>query len=245
MERRPTRWRVAALLAPWLLSCGVAVSFDEYDTRSFFAGGEVTGLDGETVALVLITSVQRAPQRAEATHLEVGNGPFAFAKALGHGTQYSVTAETNRPGLVCSVEGGKGSIDGADARVVVRCMASAARTPAELCVETINQYRAMNHLPPYARWKEMEPCADGQATSDGAAGAFRTRWKQCGEIEENECGRWPGTVDTLIPRCLGKLFDEGPGGIHYEPMMSTRFQQVWCGFGVAPDGTRWTVQNFR
>ena len=49
----------------------------------------------------------------------------------------------------------------------------------------------------------------------------------------------------MIPRCLKAMFDEGPGGGHYEAVMSKQYTQVSCGFGTSPSGPIWSVQNFR
>lgn len=117
-------------------------------------------------------------------------------------------------------------------------------TAVEICVSTINQYRATRGLPPYARWDAAESCSDGEAKSDGSTGRAHGAFPKCGEHAQNECPGWPGPADTMIPRCLKAMFGEGPGGGHYDAMMGN-YTKVACGFAVAPDGQIWAVQNFR
>ena len=116
---------------------------------------------------------------------------------------------------------------------------------ASLCVSTINDYRATANLPAYARWDDNESCTAGQATSDGttkkAHGAFGT----CEENAQDECPGWPAPAEGMITDCLKQMFAEGPGGGHYDNMMSTKYTKVSCGFATAADGSIWAVQNFR
>jgi hypothetical protein len=106
-------------------------------------------------------------------------------------------------------------------------------------------YRTAKGLPAYARWTEEESCADGQATSDGSGSSAHGAFGKCGEFAQNECPGWPGPPDTMIPKCLEAMYGEGPGGGHYEAMLSTKYTKVSCGFGAAPGGAIWAVQNFR
>lgn len=116
---------------------------------------------------------------------------------------------------------------------------------ADICVATINEYRKGKGLPPYARWSEMESCADGQAESDGSTRRAHGAFGKCGEFAQNECPGWEGPATTMIPQCLKAMYGEGPGGGHYEAMVSTKYTKVSCGFGTASNGAVWSVQNFR
>lgn len=115
---------------------------------------------------------------------------------------------------------------------------------AEVCVATINQLRATKGLQALARWSETETCADGQAAGDGATNRAHGAFGKCGEAAQNECPGWPGPPATMIPRCLESMWGEGPGGGHYEAMSSRLYTKISCGFGTAPDGSIWAVQNF-
>ena len=117
-------------------------------------------------------------------------------------------------------------------------------SPAEICVATINQYRASKGLQAYARWSDTETCADSQAKSDGSSSSAHGAFGKCGEVAQNECPGWPGPPATMIPDCLKAMWAEGPGGGHYEAMSSRMYTKVSCGFGTAADGSIWAVQNF-
>jgi len=116
---------------------------------------------------------------------------------------------------------------------------------SEACVDRINQYRGTLGLPPYARWTRAERCADGQAESDSMSGEAHGAFTQCREWAQNECPGWPGTPGGVIGECLDAMWDEGPGGGHYENMSSSDYTEVACGFHVTPSGDVWAVQDFR
>jgi hypothetical protein len=115
---------------------------------------------------------------------------------------------------------------------------------ADVCVATINQFRATKGLSPLARWSATEACADGQAANDGSTNAAHGAFGKCGEVAQNECPGWPAPAATTIPKCLQAMWNEGPGGGHYEAMSSRLYTKVACGFGTAADGSIWAVQNF-
>src|SRR5262245_50202541 len=50
----------------------------------------------------------------------------------------------------------------------------------QLCVDTINQYRATLGLSPYERWTGAELCADGQSQSDSMTMTAHGAFGQCG-----------------------------------------------------------------
>jgi hypothetical protein len=49
----------------------------------------------------------------------------------------------------------------------------------------------------------------------------------------------------MIPQCLALMWDEGPGGGHYDTMASTDYTMVACGFWTFSDGSVWAVQNYK
>jgi len=128
---------------------------------------------------------------------------------------------------------------------------SGATTPEQLCLDTINQYRATLGLKPYLRWGSKEACADGQAQSDSASGTAHGAFGQCTESAQNECPGWPGPPEQMIPQCLAMMWAEGPGADfgthgHYINMSSTSYTEVACGFYTMSDGTTvWAVQDFK
>jgi hypothetical protein len=123
-------------------------------------------------------------------------------------------------------------------------------TAAQLCVDTINMYRATLGLAPYARWTGGESCASDEAAMDAMSGQAHGAFGMCGESAQNECPGWPGPPDAMIEDCLALMWDEGPGENfeehgHYINMSSTSYEEVACGFAVTDSGAVWSVQNFR
>jgi uncharacterized protein YkwD len=114
-----------------------------------------------------------------------------------------------------------------------------------MCVDAINKFRATLSLAPLARWTGAETCADGQAKSDGATNTAHGAFPKCGEFAQDECPGWPGTPESMIGGCLQMMWNEGPGGGHYENMAGKNWTQVSCGFAIAANGTVWAVQDFR
>jgi len=54
----------------------------------------------------------------------------------------------------------------------------------------------------------------------------------------------------MIGSCLQMMWAEGPGSDfsahgHYLNMSSTNYTKVACGFYVTPQGTVWTLQDFK
>lgn len=155
--------------------------------------------------------------------------------------------------LGCGSTGGEGS-GGAGGTTSSTSSTSSGGTPfdaaADLCVKTINDYRATLSLPPYARWTDAETCSGQEAQSDSATmtphGAFGT----CGEHAQNECPGWPGPPEKMITGCLAQMWAEGPGDFnaghgHYINMSSTEYTKVSCGFYTLESGNVWAVQNFQ
>lgn len=116
---------------------------------------------------------------------------------------------------------------------------------ADLCVQTINDYRKTQNLPALTRWTDAESCADGQAKSDGETKKAHGAFPKCGEFAQNECPGWPGPASKMIPDCLKAMWNEGPGGGHHDAMASAKYTKVSCGFATVSGGAVWAVQDFR
>lgn len=119
----------------------------------------------------------------------------------------------------------------------------------QLCVDTINMYRATLGLPALARWKDAEDCADAECVSDGMTGVPHGAFGMCGESAQNECPGWPGDPETLIVDCLAVMWAEGPGEDfnlhgHYINMSNPAYTRVACGFAPGMGGI-WAIQNFQ
>ena len=119
----------------------------------------------------------------------------------------------------------------------------------QLCVDTINMYRATLGLPALARWTDAELCSDEEAASDGASGTPHGAFGKCGESAQNECPGWPGPPADMITGCLELMWAEGPGEDfnlhgHYINMSNPAYTKVACGFAEGMNGI-WAVQNFQ
>ncbi|HEY0133849.1 MAG TPA: CAP domain-containing protein [Nannocystis sp.] len=146
-----------------------------------------------------------------------------------------------------STGGATGSTPGTDPTTTATDDPDEAAT--QLCVDTINMYRATLGLAPLGRWKDAEDCSDAEAASDGKTGTPHGAFGMCGEGAQNECPGWPGPPASMIPGCLELMWSEGPGEDfaahgHYINMSSTSFTRVACGFAEG-DGGVWSVQNFQ
>jgi hypothetical protein len=114
----------------------------------------------------------------------------------------------------------------------------------QLCVDTINQYRATVSVPPLQRWSSAEACVDGEAQSDYEHDTPHYAFGTCGEWAQDECPGWSGPPEQLIVDCLAMMWAEGPGGGHYENMKGD-YTQVACGYYQTPDGSWWATQSFQ
>jgi len=113
------------------------------------------------------------------------------------------------------------------------------------CVDRINQYRARVRVGPIARDPGTEPCDDEESRLDSSANRAHGSFGKCGERAQNACPNYPGaSVEDVLNKCLQQMFDEGPGGGHFDNMTSTKYSRASCGFVPVGGGRIWTVQNF-
>ncbi len=116
---------------------------------------------------------------------------------------------------------------------------------AQHCVDEINRYRATKALPALARWTDGEPCAVTEARDDSQSGKAHGTFGRCQERSQNACPGWPGKPGEVLDGCLRMMWNEGPGGGHYENMIDTKVTRVACGTYAMPGGKIWSVQDFR
>jgi len=119
----------------------------------------------------------------------------------------------------------------------------------QLCVDTINMYRATLGLAALERWKDAEACSDAQCVSDGMSGTPHGAFGMCGEGAQNECPGWPAPPASMIEGCLELMWSEGPGEDfaahgHYINMSNPGYARVACGFAEV-NGQIWSVHNFQ
>ena len=113
------------------------------------------------------------------------------------------------------------------------------------CVDRINQYRARVRVAPVSRDPSSEPCDDEESRLDARSNRPHGSFGKCGERAQNACPSYPGaSVEDVLTKCLQQMYDEGPGGGHYDNMTSTKYSRASCGFEALPGGRIWTVQNF-
>jgi hypothetical protein len=91
----------------------------------------------------------------------------------------------------------------------------------------------------------IEPCSDGEAKSDGMSGAAHGAFPSCGENAQNECPGWPGPPADGVTKCLDYMWSLGPGEGHHDNMASPTWTKAACGFYTLPNGSFWSVQNFK
>jgi len=85
--------------------------------------------------------------------------------------------------------------------------------PTQLCVDTINGYRATRGLPPYARWTSDEACVSQEAQTDGTMMSAHYSFMHshmCGGSAEDECPNYaPNPLGSPgIKQCLAQMWAE-------------------------------------
>jgi hypothetical protein len=137
----------------------------------------------------------------------------------------------------------------------------------QLCVDTINMYRATKGLMPLVRaTPEQETCSDNGAKLDGDSGSAHGSAGMCQLGSQNACPGYPlriggGTVEGTLKYCLMQMWDEGepPEGVaackadrsgcylqygHWINMVEPNIRVVGCGFYKMANGNYWMNQNF-
>ena len=123
----------------------------------------------------------------------------------------------------------------------------------KLCLDTINALRASLSLPKVAWSKSLEAFADQGARYDSERnkahahfGAFSVR--AVPSDAENAIPGWPiknyKTVAKVVFDGAKMMWDEGPGGGHYENIKGSH-TQVGCGIYVTPSGGVWVIHDFK
>jgi hypothetical protein len=111
---------------------------------------------------------------------------------------------------------------------------TASEVQGNACLSAVNGYRQKKGLPAYSAYDGKDQCTAGQAANDKVHG-WHKAFGKCGEYGQCEA---EGTSD-----CAGAIkmyWDEGPGGGHYDIIMSTRFTKMSWG----RSGNFWTHDFF-
>ena len=144
----------------------------------------------------------------------------------------------------------------------------------QVCVDTINMYRATLNLPPLKRAAPaVETCSDNGAKKDGDSGKAHGSANSCpGMSSQNTCPGWPvggfgggATLEAALQKCLAQMWAEGepPEGTqeclnkyfkgdtacflahgHYINMKNAMYSAVSCGFYEMSANKFWMNQDF-
>jgi hypothetical protein len=125
----------------------------------------------------------------------------------------------------------------------------ASGDPAQVCVDTINRYRATLNLKPLARWTAGEACVANEAVTDARTNTPHGSFGACQESAQNVCPGWGGPPLQMTGPCVKSMWDEGPGVDyqahgHYINMTDPSYQSVACGYTTLADGSVWLVQDY-
>jgi uncharacterized protein YkwD len=121
------------------------------------------------------------------------------------------------------------------------------------CLSVLNAYRAKVGAPPLGESSALDTFAAAGAQSDSqsgqAHGHFKTQGSPLVAFAENEIPGWPlgqyGSVSKIIDEGMQMMFNEGPGGGHYDNMTSTHYTQAGCGIFVTSSNAVWVTTDFR
>jgi uncharacterized protein YkwD len=131
---------------------------------------------------------------------------------------------------------------------------SADSSVLQFCVDETNRFRAMDGKGPIARSATLEAFAAEGAAQDTEAqqahGHFGRQGDHLVAFAENACPSWlgwtlgdgPNAEKDAVGACLKAFYDEGPGGGHYENLMSDN-SHVGCGLYEANGGIT-IIQDF-
>lgn len=121
----------------------------------------------------------------------------------------------------------------------------------KLCLDEINRYRATLGLKALAWSAALEAYADEGARYDAARDKAHAHF---GAVDpnpadaENEIPGWPlkdyKTVSAVMVQGSKMMWDEGPGGGHYENIKGSH-TTVGCGIHITAAGDVWIIQDFR
>jgi len=114
-----------------------------------------------------------------------------------------------------------------------------------LNLQIVNQYRARVGAPALTRRTSSESCVDNQIKLDAVANTFHKNFQLCsehGQNEGNEGGSQP--FESRLRDMLAGMWAEGPGGGHYNNIVSKRYKELAVGIYVDPGGKLWFANDF-
>ena len=120
-------------------------------------------------------------------------------------------------------------------------------------MDVVNGYRKTKGLAPLARSAALEDFSGKAAESDASTGKphgyfIQTSGGKGLSFAQNEIPGWPlasyQTLTKLIDSGTLMMFNEGPGGGHYEAIVG-KYTSIGCGIHVKTDGRVWVSQDFK
>lgn len=121
------------------------------------------------------------------------------------------------------------------------------------CADVINAYRDSQSLPHLARSPALEAFAAIGACWDAHVPGtphshFKTKAYYQLTDAENELPNWPlgyyRSIAAILDQGTKLMWDEGPGGGHYENMIGDH-TAIGCGIYIAADSGVWVTQDFK
>lgn len=123
----------------------------------------------------------------------------------------------------------------------------------QVCLDTINAYRATLGLMPVVRSASLEAFADQGARYDSELGKAHAHFGAFSKgavpsDAENAIPGWPLKSYKTVAKVVGEgakmMWAEGPGGGHYENIKGSH-TAVGCGIYVNPAGGVWVIHDFK
>lgn len=130
---------------------------------------------------------------------------------------------------------------------------AAYRAEKKLCLDTLNGLRATLNLPKLAWSGSLAAFADQGARYDAERNKAHAHFsvfsaRAIPSDAENEVPGWPLrnylTVAKVVQEGAKMMWDEGPGGGHYENIKGSH-TQVGCGIYATPSGGVWVIHDFK
>lgn len=175
----------------------------------------------------------------------------------GTGTAPTGTASSLPPALAGSLPGSTGTAPAPAPSSSTGTGSAPSDSHVAYALNAINASRATKGLPPYTLDPSMSSCAlrhsqdcfncaGGQGANFGnCAHKDFMNGDTCGGGGENQGWGGPGDQDQAFQSVHDGMMSEGPGGGHYDNLMSTTFTSVGIGLYLDPAGQVWITEEFK
>jgi uncharacterized protein YkwD len=121
-------------------------------------------------------------------------------------------------------------------------------TELTFCVKEVNRYRALLGMAALARASDLDAYATDSATIDAKAGEPHQHFSTgngggVARAETELLGWRNGSIHTVIEQGLSLMWQEGPGGEHYQIIVGP-YTEIGCGLFVGAGGVT-VAQDYR